>query len=347
MPPFYRTLSEAWWKKNGDYSRETCWYCRKNTACVALGHKLTRSSKIIAMQGTQFNGITEVDIPILRCDQCAAWHLRKQLLFLGRIGLTVTSGLPLVAFLVFIPHPGFSRIGIEIKMLLVAPATLISLTSLIFLVRATRRYWTMLNESILERRDIARHPIVALYRADGWWLAEAGTKEEMEAFQRHSPYPIEDRIHDEGVEVPAKNQDQTGSETLVAAAESVPAEARKYMIESFARKAIETPVWLSTEIAEISTLVDQVVPELIRARPGLESTTAVRQTLDCLSIYCVGCRGLFTPEVVRYAAVVGDLKAGILIAGGPNVAAIMQGKCPICGGRGVLALFNPGSMAKD
>ena len=109
----------------------------------------------------------------------------------------------------------------------------------------------------------------------------------------------------------------------------------------FAKKACASKATISIKITETLDLVSALA-ESLETQRGFASAEAQSKAQKGLALACPRC-GPFTSEAVAVAmmsAPGGAFGAGAVL-GGPNVAALYQGRCPGCNADTVNATFDP------
>ncbi|MBN1886000.1 MAG: hypothetical protein JW876_10830 [Candidatus Krumholzibacteriota bacterium] len=111
----------------------------------------------------------------------------------------------------------------------------------------------------------------------------------------------------------------------------------------FSRKAVLGRQSITLRLGDVHALV-LVLEEALVANRGLERTEAFRRARDGISIACPNC-GEYNDQakgIVLLSGEGGALSQAKQVAyGGPNAAALGEGRCPGCGGETVTATFDP------
>ncbi|MDD5312213.1 MAG: hypothetical protein PHO26_04175 [Dehalococcoidia bacterium] len=114
--------------------------------------------------------------------------------------------------------------------------------------------------------------------------------------------------------------------------------------KEFAQRACQSPISITIIMSEFSQLVDAVRDALIKTYPNLGSGEAFSYASNGFSLRCPHC-GPFSHEVIPILYLAGAMtKHGTVIYGGPNIAALDQGRCPRCGGNMLISSFSPQSI---
>jgi hypothetical protein len=111
-------------------------------------------------------------------------------------------------------------------------------------------------------------------------------------------------------------------------------------LEQYARRACQETMSISVRMSEITRLVNLLRDELLIAYPHLEAGEAFSHASSDLILRCPNC-GQLNNQVVSYLYLAGSGMMQNAIFGGPNVAAMAQGRCPGCGGSTIQVTFSP------
>lgn len=120
--------------------------------------------------------------------------------------------------------------------------------------------------------------------------------------------------------------------------------ARPPSIEGFARQATKSASSLVIQMSAVSELVDNLTNALREQYPNLEPGEAFSHAKAGLTVSCRVC-GELGHDAVSILYIAGSSMFGRVSFGGPNVAALWQGRCPRCGLTTVVVKFDP-SQAK-
>lgn len=111
-------------------------------------------------------------------------------------------------------------------------------------------------------------------------------------------------------------------------------------LDEIARQACKSKTTISVQMIEISRLTDLLKDSLQKEYPDLESGEVLSHAQSGLTLRCPSC-GPLSEQVVSYLYLAGSGMMQGAVFGGPNVAALAQGRCPGCGGSSVVATFDP------
>jgi uncharacterized protein (DUF983 family) len=142
-----------------------------------------------------------------------------------------------------------------------------------------------------------------------------------------------------------KNRKGENGASTVAVPVNKPTSGSGYPAESFekfAQQASQSSASITIKMSDFSRLFDAVFDALIIAYPNLTQVEVFRLANGGFSFRCPNC-GPLSNQVGSYLCLATDtFNRGVsVVFGGPNVAALAQGRCPNCGGNMLIATFSP------
>src|SRR5207249_4776039 len=102
--------------------------------------------------------------------------------------------------------------------------------------------------------------------------------------------------------------------------------------DDWARQACDAEMTSAVEVRDFHQFLAALTKELSQRHPGHDMKRISDHLIESVALVCVGCTAVFTKSAKNHLASV-PLFAGAqsISFGGPQVAALHAGKCPVCG----------------
>jgi hypothetical protein len=122
------------------------------------------------------------------------------------------------------------------------------------------------------------------------------------------------------------------------------------MFETLVETALRRRTELDIDFQDVGVLVEALT-NAYKARCTQDSLGAVIRDLPgAMTFVCAGCRGVLKSDAVITGATVRSIQnmnpQMSTLLGGPNIAALVAGQCPGCGGRNLHVVYDPENLAK-
>lgn len=111
-------------------------------------------------------------------------------------------------------------------------------------------------------------------------------------------------------------------------------------IEEFVLLACKSKTSISAQMGDVGRLIGLLKDAIPRERPDLDATKWFSYVMGGLVVCCPRC-GQLTENAVAMLGMAGTDIMSKAIFGGPNVAALGQGRCPKCSGSAANITFTP------
>lgn len=111
---------------------------------------------------------------------------------------------------------------------------------------------------------------------------------------------------------------------------------------AWATRACLQQVTTLVEFTHAGELIEALYFELQRRHPHMDRSVVWEEMLESTTVVCAGCEQFLSKEALGSLAVARVARMGkATFFGGPNVAALTEGRCPGCGDRLAAVQFGP------
>ena len=114
-------------------------------------------------------------------------------------------------------------------------------------------------------------------------------------------------------------------------------------LADFAMKASQTEATIEMPLLQVSQLITRLQESIQKEYPNIDQMEAFSHAQGGLTIRCPHC-GQLSDQIIPLLGLAGSGIFKNAVFGGPNVAALSQGKCPGCGGTRAFVTFNPAKV---